>query len=261
MMSNDDQPAVVTTTVGRVTVLTLNRPHRLNALNERMIDELAQSLLALGGDRDCRAIVITGAGRSFCAGMDLLAAKELGQRENAVAATYSVLRNATDLIVRMREIPQPIIAAVNGHAVGAGFALAAACDIRMCSSVAQFNAVFAKIGMSAGDLGLSWMLPRLIGHARAAEVFYTGGVIDAKTAVQHGLANRMIDAPLEEALTIGEQIASMPPLAIQMSKELLNASIGSSGLREHLELEMRSQVIGLMSLNAANTKSAAIAAG
>jgi enoyl-CoA hydratase len=135
---------------------------------------------------------------------------------------------------------------VCGHAVGAGFALAAAADIRICAADALYSAPFVKIGMTVGDLGLSWLLPRLIGAGSASELLYTSGTIDAAGAHRLGLAQRVVDDPLGEAIQLGADIAARPSLAVQMSKELLNASIGAGGLREHLELELRSQVIGLL---------------
>jgi enoyl-CoA hydratase len=166
-----------------------------------------------------------------------------------IQIAYTGLRQAVGPIIALPEIPQPVIAAVRGHAVGAGFALAAAADIRICATDALFSAPFVKIGMTVGDLGLSWLLPRLIGAGSASEIFYTGGTIDAASEHRLGLAQRVVDDPLGEAVQLGADIAARPSLAVQMSKELLNASIGAGGLREHLELELRSQVIGLLTVD------------
>jgi enoyl-CoA hydratase len=163
-----------------------------------------------------------------------------------IQIAYAGLRRAVGAIIALREIPQPVIAAVRGHAVGAGFALAAASDIRICSPDALFSAPFLKIGTTVGDLGLSWLLPRIIGAGSASEILYTSGKIHAANAYRLGLAQRVVDDPLGEAVELAADIAARPPLAVQMSKELLNASIGGAGLREHLELELRSQVITLV---------------
>ncbi|MEV4124498.1 enoyl-CoA hydratase-related protein [Nocardia sp. NPDC049707] len=157
------------------------------------------------------------------------------------------MRHAVDAVLAIREIPQPVVAAVRGHAVGAGFALAAACDMRVCSPNARFEAPFIALGVSAGDLGLSWMLPRMIGFGRATELFYSGGGLDAETAADLGFVQQIAADPVTEALSIARAIATRPPLGVQMTKELLDMSLRSGNLREHLELEMRSQVIGLSS--------------
>jgi enoyl-CoA hydratase len=139
-----------------------------------------------------------------------------------------------------------VIAAVRGPAVGGGFAVATAADIRICSPDVAFMAPFVKLGVSVGDLGLSWMLPRLIGVGAAAEVFYTGKTLGAQDGLDLRLIQHVVDDPLQSAIDLAAKIASRPRLGVQMSKELLNASIGAGGLREHLEMEMRSQVISLL---------------
>jgi enoyl-CoA hydratase len=230
----------------RVAVVTFNRPEKLNALSGQTFVDLERALLDIGHSTGCGAIVITGAGRAFSAGMDLgLAVFDVGE-DDPIHAAHRALRSATDAVIALREVPQPVIAAVRGHAVGGGFSLAAAADIRICAPDARFSAPFVDIGMSVGDIGLSWLLPRLIGAGPASEVFYTGGAIDAANAQRLGLVQRIVDDPLSEAVGLAAEIAARPSLAVQMSKELLNASMGAGGFREHLELEMRSQVIGLM---------------
>jgi enoyl-CoA hydratase len=231
----------------RVGVVTFNRPEKLNAMTGDTFADLERALRGLGHRADCGAIVITGAGRAFTAGMDFSTVDFDDDVEEPIHTAYRNLRHAVGAVVALREIPQPVIAAVRGHAVGGGFSLAAAADIRICSADAQFVAIFLKIGMSVGDIGLSWLLPRLIGAGSASEVFYTAGTIDAATAHRLGLVQRVVEDPLSEAVGLAAEIAGRPSLAVQMSKELLNASIGAGGFREHLELEMRSQVIGLMS--------------
>ena len=131
--------------------------------------------------------------------------------------------------------------------MGAGFALAAASDVRVCAPDAKFMAPFLKLGVSIGDLGLSWMLPRLIGAGAAAEILYTGRTLGAEEARELRFVQHVVDEPLPKAIELAAKIAARPRLGVQMSKELLNASIGAGGFREHLELELRSQVIGLVS--------------
>jgi len=229
----------------RVGIITFNRPERLNAFSVQTFADLECALRWLGSRTDCGAIVITGAGQAFSTGMDLRDPLD-GAVGEPIQIAYAGLRSAVGSVIALREIPQPVIAAVRGHAVGAGFALAAAADIRICAADALYSAPFVKIGMTVGDLGLSWLLPRLIGAGSASELLYTSGTIDAAGAHRLGLAQRVVDDPLGEAIQLGADIAARPSLAVQMSKELLNASIGAGGLREHLELELRSQVIGLL---------------
>ena len=157
------------------------------------------------------------------------------------------MRHAVGSTLVLRDIPQPVIAAVSGPAVGGGFALATAADVRFGSPDATFIAPFLKLAVSVGDMGLSWMLPRLIGPGAAAEILYSGAPLGAEEAHRLGLLQHVVPDPLESAITLAAKIAARPRLAVRMSKELLNASISAGGLREHMETEMRSQVIGLMS--------------
>lgn len=229
-----------------VGVILFNRPEKFNALTAQTLGVLARALHVLGGRQDCGAVVISGAGHAFCAGMDLSGVDLGPEGGDPVRLVYAAMRDAVTCVLAMREIPQPVIAAVNGPAVGGGFAVATAADIRICSPDVAFMAPFVKLGVSVGDMGLSWMLPRLIGAGAAAEVFYTGKTLGAEESLALKLVEHVVDDPLRTATELAARIASRPRLAVQMSKELLNASIGAGGLREHLEVEMRSQVIGLM---------------
>lgn len=229
-----------------VGVVLFDRPEKFNALTAQTLGVLARAFRALGESEDCGAIVISGVGPAFCAGMDLSEDNfTVGDRDQ-VQLVYAAMHDAVGCVLAMREIPQPVIAAVQGPAVGGGFAIAAAADIRICAPDAAFMAPFVKLGVSVGDLGLSWMLPRLIGAGAAAEVFYTGTTLDADAGLRLKLVQHVVTDPQQKAIELAAKIASRPRLAVQMSKELLNASIGAGGLREHLELEMRSQVISLM---------------
>jgi len=229
-----------------VGLVKFNRPEKFNALTEKTLGVLTRALRALGDRDDCGAVVVSGVGPAFCAGMDLTSSNLNAEGRDPVQLVYSAMRDAVDCVLAMREIPQPVIAAVRGPAVGGGFAIAAAADIRICSPDVAFMAPFVKLGVSVGDMGLSWLLPRLIGAGAAAEVFYTGGTLAAEKSLQLGLVQHVVDDPVQSALDLAAKIASRPRLGVRMSKELLNASIGAGGLREHLELEMRSQVIGLL---------------
>jgi enoyl-CoA hydratase/carnithine racemase len=226
-----------------VLVATLNRPDRLNAQTVQMFAELERLARDLSGDMDVRALIITGAGRAFCAGYDLADAEELanlsplgmlGRQEHAARALAAI-----------RGVPMPVIAAVNGPAAGGGFALALAADIRLGAPEARFNAAFVRIGLTAGDLGTLWLLPRLIGPARAAELAYTGGFADAEEAERIGLLNRIVPADqlLDEALALAGQIAANSPGGVQLSKRALQANMEAASFAAALELENRGQAL------------------
>jgi enoyl-CoA hydratase/carnithine racemase len=224
-------------------LITLNRPERLNALSFASFDELQEVCARLDSDPETRVVVVTGAGRGFCSGLDLDDAARLSSMTTPAitagqehwAATVSILRR----------LPQPIIAAVNGVAAGGGLSLALAADIRIASSSARFNAAFVRIGLSAGDLGVSWTLPRVIGLGRAAELMYTGRFVEAREAEAIGLVNRVVepDDLLASSFELAEQIAANSPYGVRLSKQVLQANVDAPSLERALELENRCQVL------------------
>lgn len=234
--------AVLLTVEDGVATVSFNRPEKLNAMGADTVPGMLSALGEISRRDDVRAVVLTGEGTSFSTGLDL--ESDFG---GDVVGTYTRMRESVAAILLLREMPQPVIAAVRGNAVGGGFAWATACDLRIISEDARFIAPFATIGMSAGDLGLTWMLPRLIGPGAAARVFYTAEPIKADAALRLGLAEQVVEDPRTRALEIAAQIASKPPFGVRHSKELLNASIYGQGFREHLETELRSQVVCSMS--------------
>jgi enoyl-CoA hydratase len=226
-----------------VVLVTLNRPDRMNAITFQMFDEMHDLCRGLLSDRDARAVMITGAGRGFCAGLDLDDAETLpdmtphemmlGQQHWAGA------------FVNFHELPQPVIAAVNGPAAGGGLGLALAADIRLASPTARFNAAFVRIGLSAGDVGVSWSLPRVVGLGRAAEIMLTGRFVDAEEAATIGLVNRVVteDALLDESFAIAEQIAANTPFGVTLTKRVLNANVDAGSLSQAVEVENRGQTL------------------
>lgn len=226
-----------------VVLVTLNRPERMNAITFQMFDEMHDLCRGLLADRDARAIVITGAGRGFCAGLDLDDAETLpdmtphemmlGQQHWAGA------------FVNFHELPQPVIAAVNGAAAGGGLGLALAADIRLASPTARFNAAFVRIGLSAGDVGVSWSLPRVVGLGRAAEIMLTGRFVEAEEAATIGLVNRLVpeDQLLDESFAIAEQIAANTPFGVTLTKRVLNANVDAGSLSQAVEVENRGQTL------------------
>lgn len=226
-----------------ILLVTLDRPDRLNAQTNEMFGELEQLGIALRDRDDVRAVVMTGAGRGFCAGFDLDDATGLSE-----LGALGMLRQqelAARAMLAIRSVPMPVIAAVNGPAAGGGMALALAADIRLGTPASRFNAAFVRIGLSAGDLGTSWLMPRLVGQGAAAEIVYSGRIVEAEEAERLGLLNRVI-APqqlLDEALTLAGQIAANSPGGVRLSKRALQANMEVTSYAAALELENRGQAL------------------
>jgi len=222
-----------------VATITLDRPESLNALTIPMKVALREALGSIAGDRSVRAVVLTGSGRAFCAGQDL------GEREAPDAPSLDVeLRERYNPIIRaIRSMGQPVIAAVNGVAAGAGASIAFACDLRIASTEARFVLAFGRIGL-VPDSGATWLLPRLVGAARAAEIALLGDAIGADDALRFGLVNRVVpaDALATESRAMAERLAAGAPLATALTKHALDRSWGI-GLDEALDGEAKLQGI------------------
>lgn len=224
-----------------VAVLVMNRPDRLNALDNELATALNDALGRIAADESVRVVVVTGAGRAFCAGGDLgLIGK--GRATGATQQLEPLLRAGMQAVLKMRVMPQPVIAAVNGAAAGAGMNVALAADIRIAAEEATFGQNFAKVGLFP-DFGGTYFLPQLVGPAKAAELFYTGDMIDAKTALQLGIVNQVVPtAQLEaEVKTLARTIAQGPPMAIRAVKKALFGS-EKEKLAAALEHEVQEQV-------------------
>lgn len=226
-----------------VVLATLNRPDRLNAMNNTMFRELEQLARRVDSDRTARVLMLTGAGRGFCAGYDLDDAEELPHLGAMGMLAQQEL--AARALSGLRGIKQPLIAAVNGAAAGGGLSLALCADIRVASPAAKFNAAFVRIGLSAGDLGVSWLLPRLIGPAQAAEIAFTGRIVGAQEAERLGLVNRVVPADelLSHTLELAEAIVANSPAGIQLSKRALQSNLEVASYGAALELENRGQAL------------------
>jgi enoyl-CoA hydratase/carnithine racemase len=226
-----------------VVVLTLDRPDRLNAMTDTMFSELETVMLALDREDALRAVVLTGAGRAFCAGYDLADAEALSSL--GAIGMLDLQERAARAMAAVRSIRVPVIAAVNGAAAGGGLALALAADIRVAAPGARFNAAFVRIGLSAGDLGTSWLLPRLIGPAAAAEFVYTARLMESDEAERTGLVNRVVpaEALLDSALETADLIRANSPGGVQLTKRALQANMEVGSYAAALELENRGQAL------------------
>lgn len=210
----------------RVATVTLNRPEKLNALNSELMDALPPIIERLADDREVRCVVVTGAGRGFCAGGDIagMASGDTVPGENPVAQ----LRRREEVSRLLHEMPKPTIAGINGPAAGAGLSIALACDIRIAAESARLGTAFARIGFS-GDFGGTWMLQRLVGPAKARELYFTGELIDAREAERIGLVNRTVpdDQLAAETRALALRIAQGPPIALARMKQNMNLALTS----------------------------------
>ncbi len=230
-----------------ITQITLDRPERLNAMNGELIDELHAALDDVSADRDCRVVVLTGAGRAFCAGLDLRdsSAAQGSEERGRVQAGLEWQQRIATLVPKLRGLRQPVIAAVNGAAAGGGLALALASDVRVASQSARFNVAFVKIGLSGCDIGVSWLLPRLVGASKAFELMLTGRFVDAEEAEQMGLVSRVVPdgAVLDAALEVADQIAANSPFGVWMTKEVMWSNLETASLHAGIDLENRTQIL------------------
>ena len=221
-----------------VAVLTLNRPDRLNAMSRPMLDALLEALPRLAEDPAVGVVVLTGAGRGFCAGGDVKAmaeGNELGGQTMEEKA--QALRGRMETSRWLHEMPKPTIAMMRGPAAGAGLSLAMACDLRVASDTARLGTAFARVGYS-GDFGGSYYLTQLVGTAKARELYFTADLLDAPQALALGLVNRVVpDARLEEeTMALASRLARGPRVALRYMKRNMNAA-ESASLKEMLDLE------------------------
>jgi len=234
-------PVLLETIENGVARLVMNRPDKLNSLNNELATALNQTFERIGKNDAVRVVVLTGAGRAFCAGGDLAAIGK-GREARDSKQLEPILRMGMGAMLRMRMIPQPVIAAVNGAAAGAGMNVALAADIRIAAEEAIFGQTFAKIGLFP-DYGGTYFLPQLVGPSKAAEMFYTGDMIDAQTALQLGLVNRVVPgAQLEaEVKKFAAKLAAGPPIAMRAVKQTLFGS-EKDALGKALEAEVQHQM-------------------
>lgn len=227
--------------------ITLNRPERLNAMTTELVSGLHAALDEVAVDPGARVVVLTGAGRGFCAGLDLggYGAAPHTEHLGRTQAGFAVQRHIAALIPHLRSLPQPVIAAVNGPAAGGGFALVLGSDVRLAARSSKFNAAFVRIGLSACDIGTSWLLPRLVGVARAQELMLTGRIFDAEEAMRIGLVVDLHDDEtlLDAAYAKAEEIMANSPFGIALTKEGMWTALEIPGLQAAIDLENRQQIM------------------
>ncbi len=232
---------LIETVADRVATLTLNRPDRLNALSSPIIDGLLEALPRLAADPDVAVVVLTGAGRGFCAGGDVKSMAE-GSSQLGLEDAVQRLRGRMEVSRLLHEIPKPTIAMVNGPAAGAGLSLALACDLRVASESARFITAFAKVGFS-GDFGGSYFLSKLLGTGKARELYYLGEPLDARQALALGLVSTVVPdfELLDATMALAQRLAHGPGIALGLMKQNFNAA-ETGTLSGLLDLEARHQI-------------------
>jgi enoyl-CoA hydratase len=227
-----------------VTRLTLNRPSRLNALTPPMLDELKAALQKADADLGCRVVLLTGAGRGFCAGVDLGYVDDSAEdSKHRPAQLMPAQQYWSSITPELRDLRPPVIAAVNGPATGAGLALVLGSDIRLAATSASFACSFVRVGLSGADMGTSWLLPRMVGVARAQELMLTGRRIGAEEALRIGLVVEAVpDETLEtRSLEVAASVLANSPFGVTMTKEVMWASLEIGNLETAIKMETRTQ--------------------
>lgn len=230
-----------------VSRLTLNRPDRLNTLTRELVDDMHAALDEVDADHSCRAVILTGAGKGFCAGLDLNGfgtipgTEDFGRPQQGMA----VQQHIAEVIHHLRAIRQPVIAAINGAAAGGGLAWALASDIRYGAASAKYGTAFIRLGLSGCDMGVSWLLPRLIGASRAWELILTGRVIDSAEADRLGIVSRTVpdDELMDTVLAVATEICANSPFGTWMTKEVLWSNLEIPSLAAGIDIENRNQIV------------------
>ncbi|MFD1813962.1 enoyl-CoA hydratase/isomerase family protein [Rhodococcus gannanensis] len=229
-----------------VTQITLNRPEALNALTADTVAALRDALTGIAQDRACRVVVLTGAGRAFSAGLDLTGYGDEDRiaEEGDLARTLSRQREIAGIAQQLHELPQPVVAAVNGPAAGGGLAFVCASDIRIAATPAVFAVSFIRAGFSACDIGVSWLLPRIVGAGRAHELMLTGRRFDAAEALRIGLVTDVVEPGdlLTVALAKAREIMLNPPLSVELTKQGMWIALETASFDASVEFENRQQV-------------------
>jgi enoyl-CoA hydratase len=227
--------------------LVLNRPDQLNTMTAELCEALRIELRAIAADRDCRAVIVTGAGRAFCAGLDLhgYGAAPGNDGTDEARDRLGNQQHMSSTVLQLRAVPQPVIAAVNGPAAGFGLALTLGADIRYAAESAVFRAAFVNIGVSNCDMGTSWLLPRLIGASRSHELMLTARRVDAAEALRIGLVADVVpnDRLMDRAVEAASQIATLAPWGVRLTKQGMWTALEMSSEAAAIEFEDRQQIM------------------
>lgn len=230
---------------GAVDWLTLNRPEALNSLSLRLVSELHHYFDSLQNNYDVRVVVIRGAGRMFCAGLDM----KDSERKPARGADDGMIsqRSFSALVMKMRRAPQPMIGLLHGYAAGGGFSIALGCDVRIAAEGTKMNCAFIKIGLSGCEMGSSYHLPRLIGTSNAAELLYTGRFIDAARALRLGLVSEVVPeaALVATGRALADDMIATAPLGLRLTKEAFWANVDAQSLDSAIAMEDRNQILAV----------------
>jgi enoyl-CoA hydratase len=229
-----------------VTLVTLNRPERMNAMAFDVMIPFKETLEEISYDNDTRVVVVTGAGRGFCSGADLVDSGMIPNLEGLTVPTISLraMELLDDVIMTIRKMHQPVIGAINGAAIGGGFCLSLAFDIRIASEDAYWRAAGINNGLSSTELGLSYLLPRAVGSSRAFEIMLTGRDVDAAEADRIGLVSQVVppDQLLEASYAVAERISGWSRVGVEMAKRVLWSSLDASSLSAHMSHEAVAQL-------------------
>ncbi len=229
-----------------VTLLTLDRPEKLNALSYGLVEELHRTLDEIRADDTCRVVVLTGAGRGFCSGLDLTEPfpEEAKGGLEFPRASMRWQERIAELTTKLSHLRQPVIAAVNGPAYGGGFALALASDIRIAGPDARFCTQFIKLGLGGCDIGVSYTLPRIVGAGQAFDLILTARTVHADEALRLGLVSRLSTGPvLDDALAVAETLCGFGEFGVESTKQVLWANLEAPSLEAALQVENRSQIL------------------
>ena len=222
-----------------VAVVTLNRPERMNAMAFDVMVPFLEALRGLATDNAVRAVVVTGAGRGFCSGADQEAAGVPPGVEGLPPPAYALraMQVLEDVVLTLRRLPQPVVAAVNGAAIGGGLCLALACDLRLAAPAAYFRAAGINNGLTASELGLSFLLPRAVGSTHAAEMMLTGSDVSAERAERIGLVSGVHDDVVAAAVDVGRRVAGFSQPGVELTKKSLQAGLAATSLEAHVTSE------------------------
>lgn len=244
-----DEPRILLETEGAVGTLTLNRPEKLNSLVGTMRDELAEGLEGLSADERVRVVIVTGRGRAFCTGADVRYLSEMVE-SSRLDEFRGLVEAGRRVVSTIAEMPKPVIAAINGPAAGGGANLALACDLRWASDRASIGQTFSNIGLHP-DWGGAYFVPRLVGEARAAELFFFGEMVGAERALEIGLVNRVVphDELMDEVREVADRLAARPALALRLAKRAVRRSL-AAGIDEMLDYELEAQAACFLTADA-----------